>query len=114
LGNVLVSAVHQRKRDLAVLKVLGFNRRQLHTAIAVQASTFLAVALLLAVPLGLLVGSALWGRRARDLGIVVERQVPWSGLAAVAIVAFLVANAMAAILARAAARVRPGPALASE
>jgi ABC-type antimicrobial peptide transport system permease subunit len=53
LAHVLVSTVRRRRRDLAVLKALGFTRRQVMMTVAVQATVVLGIALLIAVPLGI-------------------------------------------------------------
>ena len=45
IGHGLVSAVHRRRRDLALLKTLGFRRAQISATIAWQATTVAAAAI---------------------------------------------------------------------
>jgi ABC-type lipoprotein release transport system permease subunit len=114
LVHVLVTALHQRRRDLALLRVLGFTRGQLRSTVAVQATTFVGVALAIALPLGIAAGAALWRLQARRLGILDERQIPWLTLMAVVLAAVLAANLIAALDARALTRTSPGATLRDE
>jgi len=72
------------------------------------------VGLLVGVPLGIVVGRALWGRFADTLDVVSQPHTPFAALLGIAIAAFVVANVVAAIPARAARRVAPSRALQSE
>jgi hypothetical protein len=114
VGLALVASLRRRRRDLAVLKTLGFNRRQLRAAVAWQASTVATVALLLGIPLGVLVGTYFWRRVADELGVASDPAWPALGLVVVAAVALLAVNLIAAIPARRAADTRPAVVLRSE
>jgi predicted lysophospholipase L1 biosynthesis ABC-type transport system permease subunit len=61
-GNTLTIFVRRRRRDLAILKILGFRRRQVAGAVAWQATSCTMAALALGLPLGVAAG-----RWARDL-----------------------------------------------
>ena len=76
VGLGLVTSLRRRRRDLALLKTLGFPRGQLRTAVAWQASTVGAVGLLVGIPLGLLVGGFIWRRVADELGVSSEPTWP--------------------------------------
>ena len=76
LVHLLVTSVRARRRDLAVLKTIGFTRRQLVLAVAAQATTLVLVALVIAVPLGLVIGRWTWSSFADDLGVVAGVVVP--------------------------------------
>ena len=52
LGLTLVTSVRRRRTDLALLKSLGFTRRQLASAIAWQASVAVGIGCLIGIPLG--------------------------------------------------------------
>ena len=52
LAHTLASSTRRRRRDLAILKTLGFARRQLRQAVAWQATTIAAIALLIGLPAG--------------------------------------------------------------
>src|SRR5205823_9586917 len=60
LAHTLVSSVRRRRRDLAVLKTLGFVRGQVSLAVVWQATTLSAIALLIGVPLGTAGGRWAW------------------------------------------------------
>ena len=52
LAHVLLTGVRRRRRDLALLKTLGFARSQVLGVVAWEASAFAVVALLIGLPLG--------------------------------------------------------------
>ena len=71
VGQALVTAVRRRRRDLALLKTLGFDRRQVQATVAWQATTMGVVGLLVGIPIGVAdrgADVAFRGRRARRLG----------------------------------------------
>jgi hypothetical protein len=83
-------------------------------AVAWQATTVVALALLIGLPLGIAVGRTVWVLFADDLGVVAE---PWFPVLAVALMVpltVLIANLVAAVPAWVAARTRPGVVLRSE
>jgi ABC-type lipoprotein release transport system permease subunit len=112
--HALVSSVRRRRRDLAVLKTLGFLPRQVSATIAWQATAFAAAAVLAGLPLGVAVGRWAWRLVATQLGVVPKPVVP--PLQAVAIVTgvLVAANVIAAGPGWVAGRVRPGLVLRSE
>ncbi|HUY51992.1 MAG TPA: ABC transporter permease [Streptosporangiaceae bacterium] len=60
LANTLAISVRRRRRDLAILKALGFGRRQVASTVAWQATSFILVALVLGLPLGVTAGRWAW------------------------------------------------------
>jgi ABC-type antimicrobial peptide transport system permease subunit len=114
LAYILVSAVRRRRRDLAVLKTLGFVRGQVRATVACQATAVVAVSLVVGIPLGIAVGRWLWSRFADDLGIVSVPVVPTAAVVLTAVVALVIANLIAAVPATLAARTRPAVVLRSE
>lgn len=113
LAHAMATAVHRRRRDLAVLKALGFVRRQLRATVAWQATMLAVVAAVAGAPLGILAGRWAWALVVERLGGSAGAVVPLSAAAAIAAVVIL-ANLIAAGPARAAARIRPAEALRSE
>lgn len=114
LAHTLVTSIRRRRRDLAILKTLGFGPNQIRHAVAWQASSFCAVALLIGIPLGILVGRWIWMVFARQLGIVPEPVTPPLGLLLLVPATVLIANLVAAWPARFAGRIRPAVALRTE
>jgi len=114
LAHALISAVRRRARDLAVLKTLGFTRRQVGIAVAWQATTLAAVALLVGLPLGVAAGRWAWSLFAGQVGVIDESVVPLAAVLLAVPAAIILANLLAAIPGRFAARVRPALVLRSE
>jgi hypothetical protein len=114
LVHLLVTSARARRRDLAVLKTIGFTRRQIAAAVAAQATTLVAVASLLGVPLGVAIGRWTWSSFADNIGVGAGVVVPTASVLAVVAVALLVGNAAAAFPARSAARTPAAFVLRSE
>jgi hypothetical protein len=114
LAHLLVTSVRRRRRDLAVLKTLGFVRHQVSAAVAWQATTVALVALAAGLPLGVALGRWSWSLLIDRIGLGAEPVTPWPVLLAAALVTVLVANLVAAWPGRMAARTRPAVALRSE
>ena len=106
--------VDARRRELAVFKTLGFVRRQVRSTVACQATTTVAVALVVGVPLGIIAGRWVWTRFADDLGIVAVPVVPVLPVVLTALLALVAANLIAAAPAAIAARTRPALVLRAE
>jgi ABC-type lipoprotein release transport system permease subunit len=114
LAHLLVTSVRRRRRDLAVLKTLGFIRRQVSAAVAWQATTVALVALAVGLPIGVALGRWSWSLLIDRIGLGAEPVTPWPALLAAALATVLVANLVAAWPGRMAARTRPAVALRSE
>lgn len=104
LALTLVASVRRRRRDLALLKSLGFTQRQLGAAVAWQASVNAVVGIAIGVPVGIIVGRWLWVLFARQIYAVPEPTVPVVSVILVAVAALALANVVAAVPARIAAR----------
>jgi predicted lysophospholipase L1 biosynthesis ABC-type transport system permease subunit len=114
LGHLLVTSVRRRRRDLAVLKTLGFVRRQVSATVAWQATILAVLALLVGLPLGVAAGRWAWVLVNQGLGSPAGPVTPTLAVLAVVPVTVLVANLVAALPARAAAATRPAVVLRSE
>jgi hypothetical protein len=113
-GHALVATVPRRRRELALLKTLGFNRRQVRATVAWQATTVAIVGLVVGIPAGLVVGRFAWGLAANGLGISMTSAVPVLPLLLAIPAALALVNLTAFFPARAAAHTRPAVALQSE
>ncbi|HEY3673436.1 MAG TPA: ABC transporter permease [Acidimicrobiia bacterium] len=114
VAHALATAVRRRRRDLALLKTLGFTRRQILGAVAWQATTLAGLALLFGIPVGVIVGRWAWTALADDLGTLAEPIVPVLALVLSVPLVLLVANLVAFVPGRIAARLRPATVLRSE
>ena len=114
VGYGVVSAVNRRGRELAVLKTLGFRRRQVYETIGTQASVFGLVGLGLGIPLGVIVGRAAWNVVADRTGLASVPAVPVVAVIAFAVLTLLLVNLVSLLPARRASRLRPAVVLRSE
>lgn len=114
LGLTLASSVRRRRRDLALLKTLGFTRRQLTAAIAWQASVTAGIGAILGIPLGVVVGRELWTLFARSINAVPDPTVPVVSVALVGVASLVFANLVAALPGRSAAQTSPALVLRAE
>jgi len=114
LGLTLVASVRRRRRDLALLKTLGFTRRQLAATVAWQASVAAVIGAVIGVPLGIALGRWLWDLFARAIFAVPDATVPVLQVVLVAVGAVVLANIVAAVPGRMAARTRTALLLRAE
>ena len=114
LAHTLGSSTRRRRRDLAILKSLGFIRRQVRHAIAWQATTIAAIALLIGLPTGIAGGRWAWRVFATQLGVLPEPAVPLTAIVIAIPAALVLANLIAAAPGKAAARTQPATVLRTE
>ena len=114
LVHVLITSIRRRRRDLAVLKTLGFVRRQISATAAWQASTMAAIALLIGLPLGVALGRWGWTFFAHSIGVLPVPVVDLPPLLLAIPVTLLLANLIALIPGRLAAATRPAAVFRSE
>jgi ABC-type lipoprotein release transport system permease subunit len=103
VGHALASMVGRRRREIAILRSLGFTRGQVRASVAWQATTLAAVGVVLGIPLGILIGRLIWRLVAEATPV---KYVPPF--------AVLIANALAAWPARRAGRLQAAEILRTE
>jgi ABC-type antimicrobial peptide transport system permease subunit len=114
VAHALVTTVRRRRIDLAILRSIGFTRRETRLAIAWQSTLLATVGVAVGLPVGIIVGQALWKQLAESFPVV---YVPPLALVAILLVVpatLAIANALAVGPARSATRVRPANVLRSE
>ena len=104
LGMTLLASVRRRRRDLALLKTLGFTKRQLAAVVASQATVTIALGALAGVPLGILAGRYLWDLFANEIHAVPAPTVSALAVVLITLGAFVLGNLVALIPGRIAAR----------
>jgi hypothetical protein len=114
VAHALVTTVRRRRVDLAVLRSLGFTKRDSRVAIAWQATLIAIVGLVIGVPLGIFTGRILWRQLAESFPVVYVPPLALVTVLLVVPVAIAVANLVAAGPAHAATRIRPARVLRSE
>jgi hypothetical protein len=103
LGLTLTASVRRRRRDLALLKSIGFTQRQLMSCVAWQSTVAVFIGILVGTPLGILLGKRLWILFAHEISAVAQPTVPTLVVVYVGIAALALANVFAAIPGRYAA-----------
>ena len=114
LAHSLLTSVRDRRRELAVLKTVGFVRSQLLMTVVWQAIVVAAVALVIGIPAGVAGGSWLWTRIAGEMGVLRVTEHPLPALLAVIPAVLLIAIATAIVPGRSAARIRAAQTLRAE
>jgi len=108
LLHLLVVSVTRRRREVGLLKVLGFVNGQVASAVAWQATTLALVGIVIGVPLGVVIGKAVWKTFASNLGVVPVSVVPIWLIAVLVAGVLVVANMIAVAPALVATRSKPG------
>jgi ABC-type antimicrobial peptide transport system permease subunit len=114
LGHVLVTAARRRRQDLAVLRALGFRPVQAGACLAWQATVVAIVGLVIGIPLGIIVGRLTWKWVADSTPLLYVPPVALVVALLAIPTALLLANALALLPARTAARIRPAQVLRTE
>jgi hypothetical protein len=97
LAHVVAVGVRRRRRELAILRTLGFVRRDLRSVVAWQVSTLTVVAVVAGVPLGVAAGRLSWTLFAEGLGVLPEPVTPVLALALLVPISFAVAQVVAVL-----------------
>jgi ABC-type lipoprotein release transport system permease subunit len=114
LTHFLVVSVVRRRREVGLLKALGFVRRQVAFSVSWQTTTVALVGIVVGVPAGIAVGRLVWRVFANNLGVVpVPVVIVWV-IAAVAFGTVLIANVLAIGPALVASRSHPAILLKAE
>jgi ABC-type antimicrobial peptide transport system permease subunit len=114
LVHTLVTSIRRRRRDLAILKMIGFAPTQVRWAVAWQATTFVSAALLIGLPVGIAMGRVIWTAFAHQLGTLANPVTPSLQLLLTIPGAVVLSNVVAAIPAVMAGRMKPAPVLRAE
>ncbi len=114
LGLTLTASVRSRRREFALLKAIGFTRRQLASTVAWQSTVAALLGVIVGVPVGIAVGRWLWTLFANGISAVPLPAVPVLEVTLVALGAIAFANVVALLPARIAARTPTAVLLRSE
>jgi predicted lysophospholipase L1 biosynthesis ABC-type transport system permease subunit len=87
-----------------MLKTLGFTGRQLASVVSWQATVSVACGVVIGIPLGIVIGRALWNLFATNIDAVPAPTVPILSIVVIGVGALFLANIVAAVPGRVAAR----------
>lgn len=114
LGLTLLASVRRRRRDLALLKTLGFTQGQLGAVVACQATVAVTLGALVGVPLGIVAGRYLWNLFANEIHAVPAPTVSALAIVLITLGALVLANLVSLIPGRIAARTSIGTMLLAD
>jgi len=114
LVHLLVVSVSRRRREIGLLKALGFVNHQVAAAVGWQATTVALVGIIVGIPLGVLVGRVAWDVFATNLGVVAVPVVQTWLLAVLVVGVLVVANLFAIAPALVATRSKPNQLLRAQ
>jgi hypothetical protein len=111
LGLALALSVRARRRDLALLRVIGFTPGQVRRSVVWQSVATMVIGVVVGVPFGTVIGLAAWRRFALSLGAEPATFVPVPVLLVLAVVALAGAVLTAILPGAVAGRRHPADAL---
>lgn len=114
IAHLLATGIARRRRDLAILKSMGFVHRQLRGTVAWQASILAGLAVVVGIPLGIAAGRWLWTSYAESIGVIPVAAIAWLPVLLAIPIAFALANLIAIWPARAAAQTPAAEVLRAE
>jgi hypothetical protein len=114
LAHLLVVSVARRRREVGLLKALGFVRYQVASSVVWQSTTLALIGIVVGMPLGVVVGRAVWLAFANNLGVVPASVVPIWLIGVLVAGILVVANLIALAPALVATKSRPGDLLRTE
>lgn len=114
IGHTVATSVRRRRRELSMLRVLGFSSRQLRSSVRWDVLTLVGVCVLIAVPVGVAIGRVLWAGFADSIGVVDDALTPVVAVLAVAAVTMAITLLSTLVPGRQATRLRPAEVLRTE
>jgi hypothetical protein len=82
--HALLTSTRRHARDVAVLRTIGFVRRQVRFLLSWQGAVVASAGLVVGLPAGLIVGRAAWRLMSGDLGLLDAPTDPWALMAVAA------------------------------
>jgi ABC-type lipoprotein release transport system permease subunit len=114
LAHTVATSVRRRRLELAVLRSLGFSRRDLRASVRWSVLTLVAACVVIAVPLGIAIGRTLWSTFATALGVESGPVTPVGPIAVVVLLAIVAGLLFSIIPARQATHLRASEVLRTE
>jgi hypothetical protein len=108
LLHLLVSSVSRRRREIGLLKALGFVNRQVAATVLWQATTLALIGIVVGVPVGVAIGRELWTVFATNLGAIPVAVIKGSLVAILAAAVLVISGLLAIVPALSATRSKPG------
>lgn len=97
---LLATGMWARRGELAMLRALGLSSWGVRLSLAAQAISTAVLVLAVSIPVGVAIGQWAWVGYARDLLVIQEPTIPWTGLATLIVGALVAVNAAAMVVAQ--------------
>jgi len=114
MSHQLIMSTRRRRRDLAMLRALGAERRWVSSVVHWQVTVLAVAVSALAVPLGIAAGNVVYQSYIDRIGARTDMSVPFVRLASLVIGLVVLGNVAAAVAASRVRREPPASSLASE
>jgi putative ABC transport system permease protein len=114
VAHVLLTSMHNRRRDVAIVRSLGADSRWISSAVHWQATSFTFLPIVIGTPVGLILGAVVFRKFADSVGAVNGASVPFLLVSALVVGLVVLANFVAALPARRARRLAPAALLQVE
>ncbi len=114
LVHLLVVSVTRRRREIGLLKSLGFVNSQVASTVIWQATTLALIGVVIGTPIGIVIGHVVWNAFANNLGVVPVSVVQVWLISVLIVGVLVVANLLAVVPALVATRSRPGQLLRTQ
>ena len=111
LGVVMVRAVRERRRQIGMLRAMGFPRRVVRQAFLIEAAFIAVQGIVLGTVLALVTSYNLLTHSSTFGGQSIQFEIPWLPISVVLLVALVASLAASAFPAGQASRIRPAVAL---
>ena len=95
--HALVVSIQQRRRDIAVLRAIGADRRWVSRTVHWQATVLTAIPLVIGVPLGIVAGATVFRSFVNRIGALPTPVVPSLLILGIALATLLIANVAAIV-----------------
>ncbi len=113
-AHTLLTSIQNRRRDVAILRAMGADRRWVGRVVHWQATLLVTIAIVIGVPLGLVAGSVAFRAFVDRIGAVPDPAIPIVLVLLVVAGLIAVANVVAVVPARRARGAAPATVLAAE
>jgi hypothetical protein len=100
LAHLMLMGVRRRRRDFAILRTVGAERRWLTHVVHWQATVTTLIVLVISVPLGTLAGASTYRRFVENIGARPDSIFPFARSAIVLVALLVLANVVAALTAQ--------------
>jgi ABC-type lipoprotein release transport system permease subunit len=114
LVHTLVLASRRRRHDIAVVRALGFTRRQVASTVRWQGVLTTVAGVVVGLPLGVVVGRVVWKQVAEGVGAVDLVSIPWTVILVVPVATLVAVIGIASLVGQRTAGLNPARTLRGE